>query len=339
MGLITLVSLIATLPWQNVENGYAHVGKTGKVRNFVCLRYRSDVSSFLPTFPSHLHTTTWVNMVFEIGCISSTTQTTLQRPIRSTNHPLQPFCRNTLSEQTDRWDRRQMPTKFHAIDFTQILSRKPKFIMLLSTEICVHIPMIFVCDAKWRLPFPPSSPEGEGRKRETSLRWTVACWEGGILGGMCELCARGTGCNLHPVLRADTCCLCVSNIVSYMPNCPCNWRCWKNTDRTCLHGKFRRRTSRRFRGDTEQTRKSTLNYYLYIIWELLYTSACYLLWNGAEYGGEILHADACRRYVTLELGLLSTEVIVVKKINIKFSNVNKPAINTFGLWMVGRSAA
>jgi len=63
----------------------------------------------------------------------------------------------------------------------------------------------------------------------------------------------------------------------------------------------------------------------------------YLLRNGATFSGEIWHADVCRWCVTLALGLLSTEVIVVKKINIlfKFLNVNKLAINSYGLWMVG----
>jgi len=58
------------------------------------------------------------------------------------------------------------------------------------------------------------------------------------------------------------------------------------------------------------------------------------------YAGEILHADARRPWAGPLLGLMSIEVIVVKKINIlsKFSNVNKLAINSFGLWMVGRAA-
>jgi len=53
-------------------------------------------------------------------------------------------------------------------------------------------------------------------------------------------------------------------------------------------------------------------------------SACYLLQNGAMYCGEIWHADACRLWAGLGLGLISILAIVRKKINIlfKFLHVN-----------------
>jgi len=70
---------------------------------------------------------------------------------------------------------------------------------------------------------------------------------------------------------------------------------------------------------------------------LSYTSVLYLLWNGLVYGSEIWHADTCRPCVGPLLGFMSIGVIVMKKINIlfAFSNVNKLAVNRFGLRMVG----
>jgi len=84
-----------------------------------------------------------------------------------------------------------------------------------------------------------------------------------------------------------------------------------------------------------------LSYYLYNNWELTYVSVWYLLRNGAMYGGEIWHAVARHPCTGPLWGLWSTEVIVVKKINIlfNFSNVSKLAVNSFGLWTVSQSAA
>jgi len=59
-----------------------------------------------------------------------------------------------------------------------------------------------------------------------------------------------------------------------------------------------------------------MSYFIYVIIESCPTFVPYLLCNGAKYGGEIWHVDACGPYAGPLLGLMWIGVIVGKKMNI-----------------------